>query len=166
MSMPMRKAYWVSRANNRMDSTANGESYSHFFPIGSTTSRQPSFQRRGSAAAQPSSSNFVDRSNRLENPQQHEKQQKMAEDQAYRATFASHERAVYREEIHARARRYSVAHHRIMLPKRLYKRPEFYAISMGVLGLIYPIVNQYIIQPWYETTRQKPIVPPIPTPCS
>ncbi|KAI2614087.1 uncharacterized protein GGS25DRAFT_527193 [Hypoxylon fragiforme] len=80
-------------------------------------------------------------------------QQKMAADQAYRATFASHERAVFQEEALARARRRDAARNRALFRGRLYKRPEFYAITIGVLGLLYPVLNQYVVQPWLERRR-------------
>ncbi|KAI0846785.1 hypothetical protein F5Y00DRAFT_264197 [Daldinia vernicosa] len=80
--------------------------------------------------------------------------QKMAADQAYKATFASHERAVFQDEARARARRRDAARNRALFRGRFFKRPEFYAISLGIIGLVYPVVNQYFIQPWVDRMNQ------------
>ncbi|KAI0135156.1 hypothetical protein F4814DRAFT_443979 [Daldinia grandis] len=89
------------------------------------------------------------------NHQHHgEDTQKMAADQAYKATFSSHERAVFQDEARARARRRDAARNRALFRGRFFKRPEFYAISLGIIGLLFPVVNQYIIQPWVDQMRK------------
>ncbi|KAI2601935.1 hypothetical protein GGR54DRAFT_655190 [Hypoxylon sp. NC1633] len=139
-----------------MDYGMNGESHYHFIPIHTnsayarpTTSRHASSRQHGHGA--PSSS-FVEggQCHDEEQQKQQKQQQRMAADQAYKAAFASHERAVFQEEVRTRARRRDVARNRALFRSAFYKRPEFYAITIGFLGLLYPIVNQYIVQPWLQ----------------
>ncbi|KAI2473648.1 hypothetical protein F4781DRAFT_427271 [Annulohypoxylon bovei var. microspora] len=145
-----------------MDPTARFESFSHFLSqpaahVRPPSTRQASFQH-GPAASKPSTSSYAgyeDHGQRSGQQQQHQheqqkQQQRMAADQAYRATFASHERAVFQEEARARARRRDAARNRALFRGAFYKRPEFYAVTLGFLGLLYPILNQYVLQPWWE----------------
>ncbi|KAI1383479.1 uncharacterized protein F4822DRAFT_434595 [Hypoxylon trugodes] len=123
--------------------------YNHFIPTPHARSRRESFLNDG-AAPQPSTSTCMN-GDHIHGDQQHEKQQqRMAADQAYRAAFASHERAVFQEEARARARRRDAARNRALFRGRLWKRPEFYALLFGFLGLVYPIINEYLVHPWLE----------------
>ncbi|KAI8959580.1 hypothetical protein F5Y11DRAFT_350332 [Daldinia sp. FL1419] len=141
-----------------MDRLRYYESYSHFLPMNMSHSL-PSHSRRSShyygpppPQPPPAPCAAGGHQHHGEEPPQH--QQRMAADQAYRATFASHERAVFQDEARARARRRDAARNRALFRGRFFKRPEFYAVSLGVIGLLYPIVNQYVIQPWVEKMRQ------------
>ncbi|KAI1208976.1 uncharacterized protein F4807DRAFT_461098 [Annulohypoxylon truncatum] len=152
-----------------MDPTARFESFSHFLQQQpshirpSTSSRRPSFQQ--GTGSKPSTSSF-DQGQRVgqqqqqqqeQYEQQQKQQQRMAADQAYRATFdsvsysrlgsASHERAVFQDEARTRARRRDAARNRALFRGPFYKRPEFYAVTLGFLGLLYPILNEYVIEP-------------------
>ncbi|KAI2623597.1 hypothetical protein GGS26DRAFT_593687 [Hypomontagnella submonticulosa] len=134
--------------------------YSHFLPMNpahirpsAASSRRQSFQHGATASGQPtSSSSFVNGNHRHEEHAQ--QQQRMAADQAYKATFASHERAVFQEEVRARARRRDAARNKALFRGPIYMRPEFYAVSLGFLGILYPIVNQYVVQPWLEGMKE------------
>ncbi|KAI1143314.1 hypothetical protein F5Y05DRAFT_149284 [Hypoxylon sp. FL0543] len=134
-----------------MDPIDYGQSYSHILP---TSSRMPppstyhSSYQYGAA----SSSAFAEGRNHGEDNHQRrgQQQQRMATDQAYKATFASHERAVFSDEARARARRRDAARNRALFRGPFWRRPEFYAVTLGFLGLLYPILNQYVIQPWAE----------------
>ncbi|KAI1105506.1 hypothetical protein F4804DRAFT_350520 [Jackrogersella minutella] len=141
------------------------ESFSHFLPTPSqfrpSSSRQASFQH--GTASKPSTSSFVNCEEHGQHggqqQQQQKQQQRMAADQAYRATLpsknsASHERAVFQEEARARARRRDAARNRALFRGPFYRRPEFYAVTLGFLGLLYPIVNQYLVQPWFESMKK------------
>ncbi|KAI0385931.1 hypothetical protein F5Y04DRAFT_276453 [Hypomontagnella monticulosa] len=135
--------------------------YSHFLPTTSahirpsaSSSRRHSFQHGGTTASgQPSSSSSFVNGNLRHEDQHAQQQQRMAADQAYKATFASHERAVFQEEVRARARRRDAARNKALFRGPIYLRPEFYAVSLGFLGLLYPILNQYVFQPWMERMR-------------
>ncbi|KAI1399652.1 hypothetical protein F4819DRAFT_409389 [Hypoxylon fuscum] len=131
----------------------------HFLPRTSSwrpsPSRQSSFAHGSGTAPQPSSSSFVN-GNHSHHDNHHDKdhqKQRIAAEQAYREAFASHERAVFQEEVRARARRRDAARNRALFRGSFYKRPEFYAITLGLLGLLYPIINQYIVQPWLESKK-------------
>ncbi|KAI1775607.1 hypothetical protein F4818DRAFT_383030 [Hypoxylon cercidicola] len=141
-----------------------GDPYTHYLPTASfsrrpSPTRQPSYHHGGgggTASHQPPSSGFTNgnRTRHDENQPPSHQQQRTAADQAYRETFASHERAVFQEEVRARMRRRDAARNRALFRGRFYKRPEFYAITLGFLGLLYPIMNQYVVQPWLERNRQ------------
>lgn len=60
---------------------------------------------------------------------------------------------MFQEEVRARMRRRDAARNRALFRGRFYRRPEFYAITLGFLGLLYPILNQYVFQPWVERIR-------------
>ncbi|KAL7629575.1 hypothetical protein AAE478_001097 [Parahypoxylon ruwenzoriense] len=125
--------------------------------------RHHSFQR-GSAAPLPPPpplpSSFSSRAQLHDEQHQHQyPHSRLAADQEYKAMLyptltkaqsASHERAVFQDEMRARARRRDAARNRALFRGPIYKRPEFFAILLGVLGLVYPVVNQYVIQPWYQ----------------
>ncbi|KAI1078274.1 hypothetical protein F5B20DRAFT_548651 [Whalleya microplaca] len=68
---------------------------------------------------------------------------RMAE-QAYKTTFASHERAVFQEEVRARIRRREVARNASFIRTAWHERPECWALVIGIIGLLWPILNQYI----------------------
>ncbi|KAI0889700.1 uncharacterized protein GGS22DRAFT_148924 [Annulohypoxylon maeteangense] len=137
-----------------MDPTARFESFSHFLQqqptphIRPSSSRRPSFQH--ATTSKPSTSSFDHGQRGGQQQQQNEQQrqqQRMAADQAYRATFASHERSVFQDEARTRARRRDAARNRALFRGPFYKRPEFYAVTLGFLGLLYPILNEYVIEP-------------------
>ncbi|KAI1761852.1 hypothetical protein GGR53DRAFT_452036 [Hypoxylon sp. FL1150] len=140
-----------------------GDSYgAHYFPTASFTrrsspTRQPSFNHHGGESPQhhPSTSTFASRTRSYhdENQSTNNQQQRIAADQAYRETFASHERAVFQEEVRSRMRRRDAARNRALFRGRFYRRPEFYAITLGFLGLLYPILNQYVFQPYFERAK-------------
>ncbi|XXG94955.1 hypothetical protein Hte_001214 [Hypoxylon texense] len=145
--------------------TTVGDPLSHYLPTTfgrrPSPSRQPSSHHHGGGAAphhQASSSacgsGNGNRGRHDENQPPTHQQRRAVSDQAYRETFASHERAVFQEEVRARMRRRDAARNRALFRGRFYKRPEFYAITLGFLGLLYPILNQYVFQPWVERMRQ------------
>ncbi|KAH9998041.1 hypothetical protein F4779DRAFT_622864 [Xylariaceae sp. FL0662B] len=74
-----------------------------------------------------------------------EERHRMAE-QAHKAAFASHERAVFQEEVRARLRRREVARNASFIRSPWHARPECWAIIIGVVGLLWPLVNQVITQ--------------------
>ncbi|KAI6085427.1 hypothetical protein F4821DRAFT_279242 [Hypoxylon rubiginosum] len=146
--------------------TTWGDPYgAHYLPTASfgrrpSPSRQSSFNHHHSGGTsphhQPSSSTFASRNRGWhdENQPPTHQQQRMAADHAYRETFASHERAVFQEEVRSRMRRRDAARNRALFRGRFYRRPEFYAITLGFLGLLYPILNQYVFQPYFEKNRR------------
>ncbi|KAI1800420.1 hypothetical protein F4811DRAFT_556862 [Daldinia bambusicola] len=143
-----------------MDRKRFYESYSHFLPMNNMSHSRPSTSRRSSYYCGPGvppqhpvgpyAAAAGNHQFHGEDQQQHQHQQRMAADQAYRATFASHERAVFQDEARARARRRDAARNRALFRGRLLQRPEFYAITLGVISLLWPIVNQYLIEPWVD----------------
>ncbi|KAI1408790.1 hypothetical protein F5Y13DRAFT_105323 [Hypoxylon sp. FL1857] len=133
-----------------MEPAEYNPSHNHFFPT-SSHMRPPSIRHSSFQHGAASSSNFVNGKNHHEDhPQQRGQQQRMAADQAYKATFASHERAVFQDEARARARRRDAARNKALFRGPFWRRPEFYAVTLGFLGLLYPILNQYVIQPWVD----------------
>ncbi|KAI1093704.1 hypothetical protein F5B19DRAFT_491300 [Rostrohypoxylon terebratum] len=142
-----------------MDPTARFESFSHFLQqqptIPPSSSRRPSFQP--GSTPRPSTSSFDpgQRSARQQQQQQEQqRQQRMMADQAYRATFASHERFLFQEEARTRARRRDAARNRALFRGPFWKRPEFYAVTLGVLSLLWPILDEYVIAPWWQQLRE------------
>ncbi|KAI1446736.1 hypothetical protein F5Y02DRAFT_416617 [Annulohypoxylon stygium] len=135
-----------------MDPTARFESFSHFLQqqptIRPSSSRRPSFAP--GSTPRPSTSSFDHGPRSAHQQQQHEqqKQQQRMVDQAYRATFASHERFIFQEEARTRARRRDAARNRALFRGPFWKRPEFYAVTLGFLGLLWPILDEYVLGPY------------------
>ncbi|KAI1451276.1 hypothetical protein F4805DRAFT_121751 [Annulohypoxylon moriforme] len=132
-----------------MDPTARFESFSHFIQqqptIRTSTSRRPSLQH--GIPSKPSTSSFDHGQRSGQQYEQQKQQQRMAAESAYKAAFASHERAVFQDEARTRARRRDAARNRALFRGPFYKRPEFYAVTLGFLGLLYPILNEYVFEP-------------------
>ncbi|KAI0173401.1 hypothetical protein GGR52DRAFT_571912 [Hypoxylon sp. FL1284] len=137
---------------------SSGDAYNYYptaaaFVRRPSPARQPSFRRRagsgGMTPNRPPSSAFASENRdggdegRLPGQLQ---LQRAAADQAYREMFALHERAVFQEEVRARIRRREAARNEGLQPRRFYQRPECWAITLAVLGLLYPILNQYVVQ--------------------
>ncbi|KAI0147981.1 hypothetical protein F4776DRAFT_660159 [Hypoxylon sp. NC0597] len=129
-----------------------GQSYNYFFSAASHI-RPPMTRRSSFQLGAASSSAFpTPKSHHIEDhQQQHGDQQRTAADQAYKAAFASHERAIFSDEARARARRRDAARNKELFRGPFWQRPEFYAVTLGFLGLLYPILNQYVIQPWVDS---------------
>ncbi|KAI0842288.1 hypothetical protein F5Y06DRAFT_172566 [Hypoxylon sp. FL0890] len=139
-----------------MDSAEYSQPSNHLYPT-STYVRPPSTRHSSYQRGAASSSTFANGNGNGRNHDDHQQQrgqQRMAADQAYKVTFASHERAIFSDEARARARRRDAARNKALFRGPFWRRPEFYAVTLGFLGLLYPILNQYVIMPWVDSINR------------